>query len=137
MEEEKNKELPPLVGEVAAGFPSPAEQYAEPSLDLNKLLVKRAAATYYIRATGDSMVGACILPGDILVVDRSIRPFDGCIIIARIDGEFTVKYYRETPDGPVLEAANPKFKPIRFSDGMELHNNGVVTAVIHQFYTGS
>lgn len=133
IEEKKSRDLPPLLGQVAAGFPSPAEQYAEPGLDLNKLLVKRAAATFYLRATGESMVGACILHGDILIVDRSIRPFDGCIVIARVDGEFTVKYYRVTSDGPVLEAANPQFKPIRFAEGMELHIDGVVTAVIHQF----
>ena len=81
-------------GSVVAGFPSPAEQYLEPPLDLNELLVKRPAATYFVRVQGDSMSGAGISDGDILVVDRSLRPASGDIIIACVDGDFTVKTLR-------------------------------------------
>ena len=77
-----------------AGFPSPAEQYLEPPLDLNELLVKRPAATYFVRVEGDSMIGAGIRDKDLLVVDRSLTPANGDIIIASVDGEFTVKTYR-------------------------------------------
>ena len=80
-----------MSGTVAAGFPSPAEQYLEPPLDLNELLVKRPAATFFVRVSGDSMIGAGIHDGDILVVDRSLRPVSGDVIIASVDGEFTVK----------------------------------------------
>ena len=90
---------PKLSGSVVAGFPSPAEQYMEPPLDLNELLVKRPAATYFVRVSGDSMTGAGINDGDILVVDRSLRPADGDIIIACVDGDFTVKRFRERGTG--------------------------------------
>lgn len=120
---------------VCCGFPSPAEQYAESPLDLNELLITRPAATYFVRAAGDSMQGAGIREGDILVVDRSLEAQEGSVVIACVDGEFTVKYLRRSPEGPYLEPANRKYKPIRFTDGMELRLFGVVTAVIHQFVT--
>jgi DNA polymerase V len=127
-------EKPPLmVSPVAAGFPSPAEQYIESPLDLNKLLVTKPAATYFVRAEGDSMLGAGIRSGDILVVDRSLNAVDGSIVIAAVDNEFTVKYLRKDESGIRLEPANRKYKPITFCDGMELRLFGVVTAVIHQF----
>ena len=78
-----------VVGSVVAGFPSPAEQYLEPPLDLNELLVKRPAATFFVRVEGDSMIGAGIRDKDLLVVDRSLTPANGDIIIASVDGEFT------------------------------------------------
>ena len=123
---------PVLEVSVAAGFPSPAEQYEAPSLNLHDLLIRHPAATFCLRATGNSMVGAGIRPGDILVVDRSLEPVNGCIVIAVVDNEFTVKYYK-TGDRIRLEAANPVYPPIEFSDGMELKIFGVVTAVVHQF----
>ena len=88
-----------VAGSVVAGFPSPAEQYLEPPLDLNALLVKRPAATYFVRVEGDSMIDAGINPGDLLVVDRSLTPVDGDIIIASVDGEFTVKRLRVEGNG--------------------------------------
>ena len=90
---------PKLSGSVVAGFPSPAEQYMEPPLDLNELLVKHPAATYFVRVSGDSMTGAGINVGDLLVVDRSLRPADGDVIIACVDGDFTVKILREEGTG--------------------------------------
>ena len=83
-----------ISGSVVAGFPSPAEQHLEPPLDLNELLVKRPAATYFVRVEGDSLIGAGIRDKDLLVVDRSLTPANGDIIIASVDGEFTVKTYR-------------------------------------------
>lgn len=125
---------PPLMeSPVAAGFPSPAEQYAGIPLDLNELLVHNPPATYFVRAAGDSMTGAGIRSGDILVVDRSLDAADGSIVIANVDGEFTVKTLRNAGGKISLEPANRRYRPIRFAEGMELRLFGVVTAVIHQF----
>ena len=125
---------PPLMeSPVAAGFPSPAEQYAEMPLDLNELLVRNPPATYFVRASGDSMIGAGIRSGDILVVDRSLDAADGSIVIANVDGEFTVKFLRSGPDGVRLEPANPRYRAITFREGMEFRLFGVVTAMIHQY----
>ncbi len=88
-----------ISGSVVAGFPSPAEQYHEPPLDLNELLVKRPAATFFVRVQGDSMIGAGIHDGDLLVVDRSLRPASGDVIIACVDGDFTVKTLRLGEEG--------------------------------------
>ena len=123
---------PKLSGSVVAGFPSPAEQYMEPPLDLNELLVKRPAATYFVRVSGDSMTGAGVPDGDLLVVDRSLEPEDGSMVIACVDGEFTVKTYRRDRRGVRLEAANPAYPPIAFAGEMELRVFGVVTAVVHR-----
>ncbi len=127
-------EIPFMGSAVMAGFPSPAEQYVERPLDLNELLVARPAATYFVRAEGDSMEGVGIRSGDMLVVDRSLPPWDRAVVIACVDGEFTVKTFRKGRGGVRLEAANPAYKPIRFKDEMELRVFGVVTAVIHRFH---
>jgi len=124
---------PKISGSVVAGFPSPAEQYQEPPLDLNELLVKRPAATYFVRVEGDSMVGAGISDGDLLVVDRSLRPADGDVIIASVDGDFTVKTYRRDKSGVRLEPANSNYPIIRLRAGQELDYFGKVTACIHRF----
>ena len=131
-----------VAGSVVTGFPSPAEQYLEPPLDLNELLVKRPAATFFVKVEGDSMVGADIHDGDLLVVDRSLTPASGDIIIAAVDGEFTVKTYRTGfrtgADGRRhrfvdLEPANPDYPTITITPGHELLTFGKVTAVIHRF----
>ena len=126
-----------LSGSVVAGFPSPAEQYMEPPLDLNELLVKRPAATYFVRVSGDSMIGAGINDGDILVVDRSLRPADGDIIIACVDGDFTVKRFRKQGKGTreeiCLEPANPNYPVLILKRGQELDYFGKVTVCIHRF----
>ena len=134
MKKKSPSPAPPLMASPAVcGFPSPAEQYIESPLDLNELLVKKPAATFFVRAAGDSMTGAGIRSGDILVVDRSLEISDGAIVIAAVDNEFTVKIFRRDARGVRLEAANPAFRPICFSEGMELRIFGVVTACIHQF----
>ena len=122
-----------VAGSVVAGFPSPAEQYQEPPLDLNELLVRRPAATYFVRVEGDSMIGVGIRDGDLLVVDRSLSPASGDVIIACVDGDFTVKTYRRDKDGVRLEPANPEFDVIRLRAGQELDYFGKVTACIHRF----
>ena len=131
-----------VAGSVVAGFPSPAEQYLEAPLDLNEKLVRRPAATFFVRVVGDSMVGEGIRAGDLLVVDRSLTPVDGDIIIAAVDGEFTVKTYRtgfaKGADGRSrrfvrLEPANPEYPTITLRPGQELDCFGKVTACIHQF----
>ena len=120
-------------GSVVAGFPSPAEQYRETPLDLNELLVKRPAATFFVGVQGDSMIGEGIHDGDILVVDRSLRPAPGDVIIACVDGDFTVKTYRRGKDGVRLEPANPDFPVIHVGPGHQLDYFGKVTACIHRF----
>ena len=128
-------------GSVVAGFPSPAEQYQEPPLDLNELLVRRPAATFFVRVQGDSMIGEGIHDGDLLVVDRSLRPASGDIIIACVDGDFTVKrivFSRESGGRARtrLVAANPAYPEIVLSPGQELDFFGKVTACIHRFSGG-
>lgn len=132
---ERENELVSLAGETAAcGFPSPAEPYLDSQLDLNRLLVKRPAATFFVRAAGDSMVGAGIFPGDILVVDRSLEARDGDVVIACIDGEFTVKYLRRGLGGEVfLEPANRKYKTLFFKGEEEFRLFGVVTSSLRLF----
>ena len=139
-----------MSGTVAAGFPSPAEQYLEPPLDLNELLVKRPAATFFVRVQGDSMIGEGIHDGDLLVVDRSLRPASGDVIIACVDGDFTVKTLRlgngergmgngerGMGNGEVrLVAANPNYPDIVLKPGQELDYFGKVTACIHHFKKG-
>ena len=120
-------------GSVVAGFPSPAEQYQETPLDLNELLVKRPAATFFVKVQGESMIGEGIHDGDLLVVDRSLRPADGDVIIASVDGDFTVKTYRRDRNGIRLEPANPAYPAIRLKAGQELDYFGKVTACIHRF----
>jgi len=102
-------------------------------LDLNELLVRRPAATFFVRVEGDSMIGEGIRDGDILVVDRSLRPASGDIVIACVDGDFTVKTYRRDKDGVRLEPANPAFPAIKLKPGQELDYFGKVMACIHRF----
>lgn len=123
-----------IVGSVVAGFPSPAEQYLEPTLDLNDLLIKRPAATFFVRVQGDSMIDEGIREGDLLVVDRSIRPANGDVIIAAVDGEFTVKTFRRDKEGVHLVPANKNYPIIDLKRGQELDYFGKVTAIIHPYF---
>lgn len=125
---------PPLTDSVVvAGFPSPAEQYTENPLDLNDLMIRNMPSTFYVRVSGESMSGAGIFEGDILVVDKSLPALDGDVIIASVDGEFTVKRLKKRGSLVALEPANPDFKPIVFTDGMELTVWGVVTGLVRKF----
>ena len=122
-----------FVSRIEAGFPSPADDYLEGRLDLNEHLIERPAATFFLRVSGDSMTGAGIYAGDILIVDRSIAPSDGKIVIAAVDGELTVKrLYRR--DGHIrLLSENPQYKPIEIAAGQDLHVWGVVIHAVHSF----
>ncbi|HHQ4476159.1 TPA: translesion error-prone DNA polymerase V autoproteolytic subunit [Aeromonas veronii] len=119
---------------MACGFPSPAQDYTEQTIDLNQLCVTHPAATYFVRAAGDSMVDHGIRNGDLLVVDRSRKARHGSVVIAAVDGEFTVKKLRLAPT-VVLLPGNPAYRPIHFSEGQELEIFGVVSFVVHQVDT--
>lgn len=116
---------------VAAGFPSPADDEMESSLDLNELLIKHPTATFFLRVSGSSMINAGIHDNDILIVDRSIEPGDGKIVIAAVNGELTVKRLYKRGKELQLLAENDAYAPIKITDGTELHIWGVVTSVIH------
>jgi len=123
--------IPLFTGKVAAGFPSPADDYIEKTLDLNDLLVKKPAATFFVRAEGESMLGAGIHPNDILVVDRSLEPTVGKIVICALNGELTVKRLKSVTNEVVLGAENPAYSDIIVQEYIDLVIWGVVTNVIH------
>jgi DNA polymerase V len=123
--------LPLFSGKVSAGFPSPADDYVEKTLDLNELLVQKPAATFFVRAQGESMLGAGIHPNDILVVDRSIEPVPGKIVICALNGELTVKRLERDNEQWQLKAENPAYADIVIHDELEMVIWGVVTNVIH------
>ncbi len=123
--------LPLFASRVAAGFPSPADDYVESRLDLNELLIQRREATYFLRVKGDSMLGAGIHPGDLIVVDRSIEPQDGNVVVAEIDGALTIKRLRLGAGNPELHPDNPAYPVIRCKEGQELRIWGVVTSSVH------
>jgi DNA polymerase V len=123
--------LPLFSARVQAGFPSPADDHLERSIDLNEELIQHPAATFFVRVKGESMHDAGIQSGDILVVDRSLAPTDRKIVVAMIDGEFTVKRFRNQDGRIFLEAANDQFPKIEVSGDQELVVWGVVSFVIH------
>ncbi|MEQ8193466.1 MAG: translesion error-prone DNA polymerase V autoproteolytic subunit [Rhodospirillales bacterium] len=124
----------PLAGAaVAAGFPSPAEDFVEGTLDLNEHLIRRPAATFIMRVKGDSMTGAGIFPGDLLLVDRSLEARPGNIVIAALDGELTVKRLHRTDKDWFLIAENPRYPPIPIGRDPDCTIWGVVASAIHQF----
>jgi DNA polymerase V len=123
--------LPLYLSRVCAGFPSPADDYIDQQLDLNRYLIKNPVATFIVYAEGDSMIGEGIYSGDALIVDRSLTPRHQSIVIACIEGELTVKklIYREGK--PYLAAASPDYSAIEIREGDELTIWGVVTKNIH------
>jgi DNA polymerase V len=125
--------LPLFSDKVAAGFPSPADDYIEGRLSLDEHLIEHKEATFFVRAKGNSMIGAGIGDGDILVVDKSLSPLFGDVVVAVVDGEFTVKYLGQRDDAVVLKPANARFKDIEFKDGQELQIWGVVTSSVKKF----
>lgn len=127
----KTVNLPLFSGKVSAGFPSPADDYIEKTLDLNELLVQKPAATFFVRAQGESMLGAGIHPNDILVVDRSLYPVQGKIVICALDGELVVKRLKRRGGQWVLGSENPAYRDIMIHEEMETVIWGVVTNVIH------
>ncbi len=127
--EETAVRLPFFSASVAAGFPSPADDYIESGLDLNEYLVKHPSSTFLARASGDSMTRAGILDGALLVVDKSIEPKNGNIVIAAINGELTCKILDVKHQ--MLRAANPSYPSIPLNDGDDLLIEGVVIHAIN------
>jgi repressor LexA len=139
LEKDKKGRLIPLalanpvrvLGTVEAGFPSPAEEELVDTLSLDDLLIQNREATFLLKVSGDSMSGAGILPGDMVIVDKGQTPKSGDIVIAQVDGEWTMKYLRKRGDSVTLVPANPKYQPIRPKN--ELKVAGVVTAVVRKY----
>ena len=125
-------ELPMYKSEIKAGFPSPASDYIESTLDLNKFLIKHPAATFFVRVEGDSMIDAGIHSGDILIVDRAVQAEKQKIVIAAVNGELTVKRIWYDGDRLFLQSGNINFSPIEITPDMDFHIWGVVTYVIHK-----
>lgn len=120
-----------LLGTVEAGFPSPAEEELADTLSLDALLIQNPEATFLLKVSGDSMAEAGILPGDMVLVDKGETPKSGDIVIAEVDGEWTMKYLRKRGEQVVLIPANPKYQQIR--PKKELRIAGVVTAVVRKY----
>ena len=118
--------------EAACGSPSPAQDYQTSEIDLNEHLMPNRVATFLIRARGHSMTRAGIFDGDELIVDRSIRPEDGHVVVAVVDGDMTVKRLRVRADGVVLSAENRHHPDIVVAELSELHIWGVVTRSLHR-----
>lgn len=121
--------LPLFSDRVPCGFPSPAQDYVEQRIDLNKLVIRHPSATYFVRAAGDSMNGAGIGSGDLLVVDSAKTAHHGDIVIAAVDGEFTVKRLQTHPS-IMLVPENPAYSPILVGGEESLDIFGVVTHVL-------
>jgi len=128
--------IPLFLERVSAGFPSPAEDYIEKTLDLNELCIRHPAATFFVRAQGESMIEAGIFPGDVLVVDRSLRATHGDIIIASLESEMTVKQLHLTPRPVRLVPRNPAYQPIIIDEDRTLEVFGVVTNVVRSLSRG-
>jgi len=128
----KNIEIALCLEKVQAGFPSPANDFIDKKLDLNSLVIKNESATFFVKVDGTSMEDANIFKDDILVVDRSINPSNGKIIIAILNGEFLVKRLKIIKNKFYLFAENPKFNPIEISKEEDFEIWGVVTYIIHK-----
>jgi len=120
-----------VLGTVEAGFPSPAEEELVDTLSLDDFLIQNREATFLLKVSGDSMSGAGILPGDMVIVDKGQTAKSGDIVIAQVDGEWTMKYLRKRGDTVTLIPANPKYQPIKPKN--ELKVAGVVTAVVRKY----
>ena len=120
-----------VLGTVEAGFPSPAEEELADTLSLDDLLIQNREATFLLKVSGDSMSGAGILPGDMVIIDKGQTPKSGDIVIAEVDGAWTMKYLKKRGENITLMPANPDYKPIRPKS--ELKIAGVVTAVVRKY----
>lgn len=124
-----------FTSKVAAGFPSPAEEHVEKRLDPSSYLIDHEEATFFVVIQGDSMIDAGLIPGDYAVVDKSREAVIGDIVVAIVDGEYTIKYLRKRKDMPVLFPANStgKHKPIIIKEGSDFSIWGVVTGSFRRF----
>ena len=128
----EKEELPLVYPKVSAGFPSPADDFFQEKLDLNSHLIKHPAATFYVSVEGDSMIGAGIYSGDLLIVDRSITPKENSIVIASINGELTVKKLERINGKLCLKPENKSYQPIELKDETDLKIWGVVIYSVHK-----
>src|SRR5476651_258539 len=128
--------VPLFSHKVPAGFPSPADDYIEGRLSLDEHLVPHKDSTFFVRAKGNSMIGAGIFDGDLLVVDKSLTPSSGDIVIAVVDSELTVKRFVQRDGKVILKPENPRFKEIELKEGQELQVWGVVTSTVKRFLKG-
>ena len=124
------KKISLLTGRISAGFPSPADDFKQNRISIDQEIIKNKEATFYARVEGESMQGAGINNGDLLVIDKSIPPEDKKIAVCFIDGEFTVKRLKVKKDCMLLIAENPKYKPIKVTSDNQLIIWGIVTYVI-------
>jgi DNA polymerase V len=124
----------PILPGVAAGFPSPATDYLDPDLDFNQYFKKHPSSTFAMTVNGDCMKDAFIPHGSMVVIDRSVKPFNNCVVVATIDGERLIKQFVHTRDGIFLLPANPKHKGIKIEEGMDFTVWGVVTHVVIDVY---
>jgi len=122
-----------LAHRVSAGFPSPAADYAEDGLDLNDYLIRNKPATFMFTVRGDSMIGASIEEGDKVLVDRALTPKSRDIIVAVVDGEYTIKRLYKYRGRVELRPENPNYPPIVLKDGADLHIWGVVVGVVRRY----
>lgn len=132
MKIKKKLSIPLLESAVSAGFPSMAEDYVDRALDLNELLIAHPAATFFVRASGDSMIGAGIFPNDILIVDKAVMPVSNKIVIARINDELTVKRFVKEANRVILYPENEAYEPLVITPESDFEVWGVVTCVIHR-----
>jgi len=116
---------------VAAGYPSPAQDYFDSRIDLNAHLIKDVTSTYVVRVSGDSMTGAGISDGDELIVDRALEPRDGSVVVAALDGELTIKRLRITPNRVILQAENPAYPDTEVPALSDLTNWGTAVRCLH------
>jgi len=130
-EKRTSQELPLFLANVPAGFPSPADDYIDRKLDLNEYLIRHPAATFFVRVEGESMTGAGIHSGDVLIVDRALEPADKKIVIASVNGDLTVKRIRQHKGKFYLAPENPDFEPIEINQEEGITIWGVVTYVLH------
>jgi DNA polymerase V len=128
----KGFRLPLYSSKVQAGFPSPSEDYVDSRLDINEYLIKHPASTFLLEVSGDSMIDAAICEGDKLVVDKSIEPAHGKIVIASVDGQFTVKRLKYEGGEKYLMPENKKYPPIKIENGSDVRFWGVVTGIIRK-----
>ena len=130
-------ELKLLSHRISAGFPSPAADYAEDGLDLNHYLVQNKPATFMFTVQGDSMLGAGICDGDKVVVDKALKAKHQDIVVAVVDGEYTIKRLYQLRGRIELQPENPSYQPMTFSEGSELQIWGVVVGVVRKYSNAS
>ncbi|MBP9855522.1 MAG: translesion error-prone DNA polymerase V autoproteolytic subunit [Candidatus Omnitrophica bacterium] len=125
------QKFPLYLSQVPAGFPSPADDYIEKSLDLNEYLINHPESTFFVRVKGDSMINAGIQNGSVLIVDRSLEAINNKIVVAILNGEFTVKRIKKYNGSISLVPENPNYSPIEVTNNMDFEVWGVVVHVIH------